>query len=164
MRMGQRAKGPTGQGLGFWEALGHVPPCPSRRPLGALVGRVKSPRIRLYQPPPPHGGEFDTSGLREFLEELSSPLPYAPPLFLSSSWLSSHVWSCASELEETPHTGRHRAPGFLVQILLLPLLCWTGVRTTSIHRMCVIPQRCCTCGTMSLRRHCRTGIVVPCIC
>jgi hypothetical protein len=41
-------------------------------------------------PPPstyikgPHIGEFDTSGLREFLEELSSPLPYAPPLFLSS--------------------------------------------------------------------------------
>jgi hypothetical protein len=44
------------------------------------------------------GGEFDTSGLREFLEELSSPLSYAGPLFLSSSWLCSHVWSCASEL------------------------------------------------------------------
>jgi hypothetical protein len=60
--------------------------------------------------------------LREFQEELSSPLPYAPPLFLSSSWLNSHAWSCASELKETPHTGRHRAIGFLVQILLLPLL------------------------------------------
>jgi hypothetical protein len=38
--------------------------------------------------------------LREFLEELSSPLPYAPPPFLSSSWHRSHVWRCANELEE----------------------------------------------------------------
>jgi hypothetical protein len=29
--------------------------------------------------------------LREFLEELSSPLPYAPPLFLSSLWLPDAV-------------------------------------------------------------------------
>jgi hypothetical protein len=29
-----------------------------------------------------HRREFDRSGLREFLEELSSPLPYVPPLFL----------------------------------------------------------------------------------
>jgi hypothetical protein len=74
----------------------------------------------------PLGGEFDTSGLREFLEELSSPLPYAPSLFLFSSWLSSHVWSCARELEETPHTGCCRATGSPVQILLLPLLYWIG--------------------------------------
>jgi hypothetical protein len=38
--------------------------------------------------------------LREFLKELSSPLPYAPPPFLSSTWLRTHVWSYASELEE----------------------------------------------------------------
>jgi hypothetical protein len=39
---------------------------------------------------------------------------------------SSHVWSRASELEDTPHTGRRQAARLLVQILLLLLLCWTG--------------------------------------
>jgi hypothetical protein len=67
MRMGQRAKGPTDQGLGFWAALGRAPLCPSHRPLGSLLG-VKSPPIRLYKPPPPHGGELDTRGLSEFLK------------------------------------------------------------------------------------------------
>jgi hypothetical protein len=80
--------------------------------------------LHLYKGTP--RGEFDTCGLREFLEVLSSPLPYAPPLFLSSSWLRSHVWSGASELEYTPHTGRYQAAGLAVQILILPLLCWTG--------------------------------------
>jgi hypothetical protein len=50
----------------------------------------------------------------------------APMCHLSSSWPHSHVMSCASELEDTPHTGRRQAAKFLVQILLLPLLCWTG--------------------------------------
>jgi hypothetical protein len=76
-----------------------------------------APLIPLYKPH--HEGEFNTSGLRELLEELSYPLPYAPPLFLSSSWLSSHISICASELEETPHNGRCCAAGFPVQILLL---------------------------------------------
>jgi hypothetical protein len=40
-------------------------------------------------------GEFDTSGLREFLEELSSPL--CATSLLSSFWLSSHIWSRASD-------------------------------------------------------------------
>jgi hypothetical protein len=88
-------------------------------------GGGKVSPIHLYNPP---RGEFDTSELREFLEELSSPLPYAPPLFLSSLWLSSHVWSRASELEGTPHTGRHQVARLPVQTLLLLLLCWTGSR------------------------------------
>jgi hypothetical protein len=32
-------------------------------------------------------------------------------------------------------------------LTLLPLLRWTGARTTSIHRMCVIPRRCRTFAT-----------------
>jgi hypothetical protein len=56
---------------------------------------------------------------------LSSPLPYAPHPFLSSFWLSSHVWSRASKLEDTPHTRCSHATGILVHTLLLPLLCWT---------------------------------------
>jgi hypothetical protein len=77
--------------------------------------------------------------------------PQAPWLIhpiLSSSPLrsSSHIWSRARELEETPHAGRHRAAGFPIRVLLLPLLRWTGARTMSIHRMRVILRRRCTCG------------------
>jgi hypothetical protein len=35
---------------------------------------------------------------------------------------------------------------------------------TSIHCMCVIPRRCHSCSTMSLRRCCCTGVVAPCSC
>jgi hypothetical protein len=80
--------------------------------------------LHLYKGTP--RGEFDTSGLREFIEELSSLLPYASRLFLSSLWLSSHVWSHASELEDTPHIGRRQVAGLPVQSLLLSVLCWIG--------------------------------------
>jgi hypothetical protein len=86
---------------------------------------LKSPPIRLYKRPP-HRGEFDTSGLREFLEEISSPLPYAPPLFLfptSSSPLFGVV-PASSRILLIPNAVRQ--PDSPVQILLLPLHWWTG--------------------------------------
>jgi hypothetical protein len=82
-------------------------------------------------------------------------------IFLSSSWLGSHIWSCVSGLKETSCMGRCRATRFPVWIHLLLLLCWIGARMTSIHCMCVIPRRCRSCGTMSLRRCCCTGVVAP---
>jgi hypothetical protein len=116
-------------------ALERAPPSPSRQPPRCLGGRgVKSPPSAYITSP---RGEFDTSGLREFLEELSSTLPYAPPLFLSSSWLCSHIWSFDTESEDTPHIGRRQATELLVQILLLPLLCWTGTgRSHSASYVC----------------------------
>jgi hypothetical protein len=66
-----------------------------------------------------------------------------PSLQSSLLWLGSHIWSCARELEETPPSGRHRAAGFLVRVLLLPLLRWTEAQTMSIHQTCVEPRRCC---------------------
>jgi hypothetical protein len=70
-----------------------------------------------------------------------------PSLQSSPLWLDSHIWSRACELEETPQAGRRRATRFLVQVLLLPLLRWTGAQTTSIYHTCVIPRRYRTCGT-----------------
>jgi hypothetical protein len=106
--------------------------------------------------------------LREFLEDLSSPLPYAPPLFLSSSWLRSHVWSCASELEDTPHTGHRRAVGSLVQRFLLPLLCWTGSgRSHGAPYVCEYYEVIALVllrwhhGAVALCGCCHTGIMVP---
>jgi hypothetical protein len=46
----------------------------------------------LYNPT--HGGELDTRGLREFLEYLSSPLPYVPTLFLQGCKFTDTIpWS-----------------------------------------------------------------------
>jgi hypothetical protein len=74
-----------------------------------------------------------------------------PSLFLFSSWHGYLIRNYASELEETPRAGCRRAAGFLVQIHLLPLPCWTEARTTSIHRTCVIPRRHRSCGAGLLR-------------
>jgi hypothetical protein len=80
---------------------------------------------------------------------------YKPPMLpwlinpISSSFLpglAPTFWSRAHELEETPRVKRCRAARFTVLVFLLPLLCWTRARTTSIHRTCVIPQRRCSCG------------------
>jgi hypothetical protein len=71
--------------------------------------------------------------------------PPCPLAHSSHLLLSSHVWSRANELEETPRAGRRRGAGFLVPVFLLPLLCWTESRTTSMHRTCVIPRRRCSC-------------------
>jgi hypothetical protein len=40
---------------------------------------------------------------------------------------------------------------FRFQSFLLVLLCWAGAWTTSIHRTCVIPRRCYSCGASLLR-------------
>jgi hypothetical protein len=80
-----------------------------------------------------------------------------PPWFIypiSSSLLSGLAptfWSYASGLKETPRAGRRRATGFPVLVYLLPLLCWPGARTMSIHRMCVIPWRRCSCSAGLVR-------------
>jgi hypothetical protein len=74
------------------------------------------------------------------------PLGHSSHLLHSSLWPSSHIWSRARELEETPHAGHRRVAGFPVPLLLLPLLCWTGAQTMSIHRTCVIPRRRCSYG------------------
>jgi hypothetical protein len=44
---------------------------------------------------------------------------------------------------ETPSSERHRAAGFLVRVLLLLLLHWTGAWTMSIHQPCFELRRRC---------------------
>jgi hypothetical protein len=103
---------------------------------GAVVPRV-TPRPVATNPPSP-----------VYTPSPINPLAHSfihPSLFLSSSWLGSLVWNCASELDETPCAGRRHAAGFLVQIHL-PLLYWTRARTTSIHHTCVTPRRRRSCG------------------
>jgi hypothetical protein len=75
-----------------------------------------------------------------------APLAHHPFSHSSPLRPSSHIWSRARELEETPRVGRCRATGFPVWVLLLPLLCWTGAWTMFIHRTCVIPRRRCSCS------------------
>jgi hypothetical protein len=80
-----------------------------------------------------------------------APLAHSSLSPILFSLLGSYIWSCARELEETPRAGHRCTNGFLVQVLLLPLLRWTGAQMTSLHRTCVIPRRFCACGTHLLQ-------------
>jgi hypothetical protein len=66
-----------------------------RHPWGGSPRGGATYPLRLYKGPPP--GPLGT---------------FIPSFFLSSSWLGSHVWNCASELKEAPRAGRCRAAEF----------------------------------------------------
>jgi hypothetical protein len=94
------------------------------------------PRVSLGQRPPTPSAYINPP----------YPLAHSSHLLLSSLWPSSNVLSRARDLEKTPRAGHRHAAGFLVRVHLLPLLHWIGAQMTSIHCMCVIPQRRCSCG------------------
>jgi hypothetical protein len=132
--------------------------------------------LHLYKGTP--RGEFDTSGLSEFLEELSSPLPYAPPLFSLAQL--PRLESCQRvRWYSTYHTMsgcRTFSPNTSSSAALLDWIrkeswwskhfffhCSAGLdpKGVMVSHTCVSTMRYYTCGTMSLRRCYRTCVVAP---
>jgi hypothetical protein len=123
-----------------------------------------APSLHLYKGTP--RGEFDTSGLREFLRrDLLSFPHHAPPLSLlplSLMWILEGL----RRSEDDSTATRLSAAGIpdRIQTDLLPqsrLDPDPDLEGVIMHRTCTSTTRCCTRGTMSLRRCCRTGVVAP---
>ena len=132
------------------DQVGELGPCATKpRVWGGGSRRGRRPALGLCPkgPPSPYikAALLPCSSFIPFSSSpplLSSPLPWFPLFGAGIGRLEVP--------EVLPPSGCHRATGFLVRSLLLPLcLCWTGARRTFLHRTCVELRRCHSFGTSS---------------
>jgi hypothetical protein len=147
--MGWPAKAALGQGAPC--PLPLVPPC---------LWKGKGATLPLYKGT--LGGELDTSGLRKFLGKalLSSSCDSSLPLTRLS--LSRGSPKGCVGVRSTPPLHVVVLQEFRIRSKPIYFRNLGWVRDPEgviVHRMCASTTRCCTCGTKSLRRCCRTSVV-----